>query len=66
MNDIPCIWKDKLVTVTGFLGKHDKTNYVSIKESPTGIPINELTVIDPQSPFIGLWVDPQGRLHHTE
>jgi len=60
---------DHIVTVTGYLGKgSDGRNYASILNSPTGIPLDELSYIDPDdpSPYQGFWVDCHGRLHITE
>lgn len=54
------------ITVIGYLGEVGGRQYVSILDSSTGVPIDEITVVDPDSPYIGLWVDNHGRLHTTE
>lgn len=62
------IWRrkdgDRLVTIKEYLGQCDDRHYVSIEDSFTGIPLDELCDVD--NPYVGFWVDNHGRINFTE
>lgn len=61
---------DRPVVVVRLLGTGpDGRNYVSIKDSTTGVPLDELVFMDFDGNYtsgVSVYSDPQGRLHLTE
>lgn len=61
---------DRPVVVVSLLGTGpDGRDYVAIKDSTTGVPVDELVFMDFNCNYtsgVSLYSDPQGRLHLTE